>query len=209
MRASSWQRRARLVEASDAERRRLERNLHDGAQQRLLALSLKLRLAQARVAADPNEAQRLLDNAGEELAAALAELRELARGIHPAVLSERGLAAALAGVVQRAPVPVEIEALPDQRLPESVEVAAYYLVSEALTNVAKYASASAAKVEVSRVGDRAIVEVADDGIGGADLTRGSGLRGLADRIGALGGELVVESRQGAGTIIRATIPCGR
>jgi signal transduction histidine kinase len=201
--------RARLVEASDAERRRLERNLHDGAQQRLLALSLTMRLAQARVAADPVEARRLLDNAVDELAAALAELRELARGIHPAVLSERGLAAALAGVVQRAPVPVEIETVPDQRLPEAVEVAAYYLVSEALTNVAKYANASAAKVAVSRIGDRAIVEVADDGIGGADLTRGSGLRGLADRIGAIGGELAVDSRPGAGTTIRATIPCGR
>jgi PAS domain S-box-containing protein len=201
--------RARLVEASDAERRRLERNLHDGAQQRLLALSLTMRLAQARVAADPDEARRLLDNAVDELAAALAELRELARGIHPAVLSERGLAAALAGAVQRAPFPVEIETVPDQRLPEAVEVAAYYLVSEALTNVAKYANASAAKVAVSRIGDRAIVKVADDGIGGADITRGSGLRGLADRISALGGQLVIDSPQGAGTTIRATIPCRR
>jgi PAS domain S-box-containing protein len=201
--------RARLVEASDAERRRLERNLHDGAQQRLHALSLTMRLAQARLAGDPEEASSLLDSARQELDAALAELRELARGIHPAVLSERGFAAALQSVVERAPLPVEIQTVPDTRLPESVEVAAYYLVTEALVNVAKYSRASEATVAVSRIGDRAIVEVADNGIGGADLTRGSGLRGLADRIGALGGTLDVDSRQGAGTTIRATIPCGR
>ncbi len=199
--------RARLVEASDSERRRLERNLHDGAQQRLQAVSLTLRVAQARVAGDPNEAHGLLNTAMEELTAGLAELRELARGIHPAVLSEEGLAAALQGVVQRAPLPVEMKSVPDERLPQSVEVAAYYLVSEALVNVAKYAHASAATVAISRIGDRAIVEVADDGIGGADLARGSGLRGLADRIGALGGALVVDSPRGEGTTIRATIPC--
>jgi PAS domain S-box-containing protein len=201
--------RARIVEASDAERRRLERNLHDGAQQRLQALSLTMRLAQRRLAEDSDEVHGLLDTAVDELAAALTELRELARGIHPAMLAERGLAAALQGVVQRAPLPVEIETVPDERLPESVEVAAYYLVSEVLVNVAKHSHASAATVAVSRIGDRAIVEVTDDGIGGADLTRGSGLRGLADRIGALGGGLVVDSRRGAGTTIRATIPCGR
>ena len=201
--------RARLVEASDSERRRLERNLHDGAQQRLQAVSLTLRVAQARVAGDPNEAHGLLNTAMEELTAGLAELRELARGIHPAVLSEEGLAAALQGVVQRAPLPVEMKSVPDERLPQSVEVAAYYLVSEALVNVAKYAHASAATVAISRSGDRAIVEVADDGIGGADLARGSGLRGLADRIGALRGALLVDSPRGEGTTIRATIPCGQ
>jgi PAS domain S-box-containing protein len=198
--------RARLVEASDAERRRLERNLHDGAQQRLEALSLTMRLAQARLDGDPDEAQRLLENAGEELGAALAELRELARGIHPAVLSEHGLGAALWGVAQRAPLPVEVETVPEQRLPESVEVAVYYLVSEALVNVARYARASAAKVGVSRSGEHAIVEITDDGIGGADLTRGSGLRGLADRIGALGGSVEVDSPRGVGTTVRAEIP---
>jgi PAS domain S-box-containing protein len=201
--------RARLVETSDAERRRLERNLHDGAQQSLQAVSLTMQLARARLPGDPDEAQPLLDTAADELAAALTELRELARGIHPAVLSERGLAAALRGVVRRAPLPVEIETLPSGRLPESVEVAAYYLVTEALVNVARYAHASAATVAVSRVGDRAVVEVIDDGIGGADVTRGSGLRGLGDRIGALGGALEVDSPRGVGTTIRATIPCGR
>ena len=201
--------RVRLVEASDAERRRLERNLHDGAQQRLLALSLTMRLAQAHVSRDPHEAHGLLDTAVLELLAALSELRDLARGIHPAVLTERGLAAAVHGVAQRAPLPVEIESVPDERLPESVEVAAYYVVSEALANVAKYAQASAATVAVTRNGNRVIIEVADDGVGGADLSRGSGLRGLADRIGALGGGLVVNSRPSAGTTVRATIPCKR
>jgi PAS domain S-box-containing protein len=201
--------RARLVEASDAERQRLERNLHDGAQQRLQAVALTMRLAQGRLRDDPGEARSLLDAAADELAAGLDELRELARGIHPAVLTERGLAAALEGVVRRAPVPVELGSVPAGRLPESVEVAAYYLVSEALVNVAKYAHASAATVAVSRSGDRAVVEVSDDGVGGADLTRGSGLRGLADRIGALGGTLEVDSPRGAGTIVRATIPLGR
>jgi PAS domain S-box-containing protein len=201
--------RARLVEASDAERRRLERNLHDGAQQRLEALSLTMRLARTRLAEDPAGAHGLLEDAAGDLTAALAELRELARGIHPAMLSERGLAPALQDIVRRAPLPVELESVPEQRLPESVEVAAYYLVSEALVNVARYAHASAATVAVSRSGDRAIVEVADDGVGGADLTRGSGLRGLADRIGALGGTLDVESPRGEGTTVRATIPCDR
>jgi PAS domain S-box-containing protein len=199
--------RTRLVEASDAERRRLERNLHDGAQQSLQAVSLTMQLARARLPRDSDEAQHLLDTAADELAAAQAELRELARGIHPAVLSDRGLAAALRGVVRRAPLPVEIAALPTARLPESVEVAAYFLVSEALVNVAKYAHASTATVAVSRVGDRAIVEVSDDGIGGADVTGGSGLRGLADRIGALGGAFEVDSPRDVGTTIRATIPC--
>ena len=171
-------------------------------------VSLTTRLAQARLPVDPVEALGLLDTAVDELTEGLAELRELARGLHPAVLSERGLAAALAGVVKRAPLPVEIETVPDRQLPEQVEVAAYYLVSEALVNVAKYARASMASVAVSRVGDRATVEIIDDGVGGADLTRGSGLRGLADRISALGGELVVESPPGGGTTIRATIPCG-
>jgi PAS domain S-box-containing protein len=198
--------RARLVEAADAERRRLERNLHDGAQQRLVALSLLVRQAESRLPAHPDDARELLGTAGEELAAGLEDLRELARGIHPAVLSERGLPAALHEVAERAPFPVEVASVPAERLPESVEVAAYYLVSEALTNTAKYAQASSARLAISRVDDRVIVEVGDDGVGGADLARGSGLRGLDDRIGALGGRLAIDSPEGRGTTIRATIP---
>jgi signal transduction histidine kinase len=194
------------VEAGDAERRRLERNLHDGAQQRFVALSLLVRHAQSRLPADPEEARRLLDTAGVELAAGLDDLRELARGIHPAVLSDRGLAAALEEVAQRAPFPVQVASVPAERLPESVEVAAYYLVSEALTNTAKYAEASSATLSISRGDERVVIEVGDDGTGGADLTRGSGLRGLDDRIGALGGRLEIDSPRGQGTVIRATIP---
>jgi PAS domain S-box-containing protein len=198
--------RARIVEAGDVERRRLERNLHDGAQQRLVSLSLGLRLAQARLESDPKEAQRLLTGASEELARALEELRELARGIHPAVLTDRGLAAALEALAARAPLPVDL-ALTEDRLPPSVEAAAYYVVSEALANVAKYAEASAVEVSVTRLNGAAVVEVADDGIGGADPNRGSGLRGLADRVESLDGRLRVESSPGAGTRVRAEIPC--
>jgi PAS domain S-box-containing protein len=199
--------RVRLVQAGDEARRKLERNLHDGAQQRLVSLSLALRLAQARLKSDPEEADRLLTGAAEELGQALEELRELARGIHPAVLSERGLSAALEALAGRTSLPVEVQ-VPPERLPASVEAAAYYVISESLANVAKYAEASAVEVCVTRQNGRAIVEVADDGIGGADPTRGSGLRGLADRVEALDGVLKVESAPGAGTKIRAEIPCG-
>ena len=198
--------RARLVEAGTAERRRLERNLHDGAQQRLVALSLTLRLAQGRLHKDTGAAERLLGAAQEELAHALEELRELARGIHPAVLSDRGLAAALEALAGRSPVPVHVTSLPAGRLPPPVEAAAYFVVAEALTNVAKYADASEARVQVSRSNGHAVVEVADDGVGGADPGRGSGLRGLADRVSALDGRLAVESPPGAGTVLRAVIP---
>jgi signal transduction histidine kinase len=196
--------RARIVEAGDAERRRLERNLHDGAQQRLVSLSLMLRLAGRRVADDP-EASAFLERAGDELAQALQELRELARGIHPAVLTERGLAPALQALAARAPLPVEL-ALPQDRLPAPVEAAAYYLVSEALANVAKHARASLVRVEVERSDGRARVEVADDGVGGADASGGSGLRGLADRVEALGGWLTIDSPPGQGTALVAEIP---
>lgn len=199
--------RVRLVRAGDETRRRLERNLHDGAQQRLVSLSLALRLAHARLRDAPEEAERLLAGASEELAQALEELRELARGIHPAVLSERGLSAALEALAGRAPVPVGVTVPPD-RLPPAVEAAAYYVISEALANVAKYAEASAVEVSVTRQNGRAVVEVADDGVGGADPTRGSGLSGLVDRVEALDGVLQVESEPGAGTRIRAEIPCG-
>ena len=198
--------RARIVEAASVERRRLERNLHDGAQQRLVSLSLSLRLAQARVRTDPEQAEKQLQAASDELGHALEELRELARGIHPAVLTDRGLEPALQSLVTRAPVPVTLAEAPEERLPEPVEAAAYYVVAEALTNVAKYAEASAATVRVSRVNGAAVVEVADDGIGGADPGNGSGLRGLADRVEALDGRLEVESTRGAGTVVRAEIP---
>jgi PAS domain S-box-containing protein len=198
--------RARLVEASDIERRRLERNLHDGAQQRLVSLSLALRLAQARISDDPEAADRLLTQASEELSQALEDLRELARGIHPAILSDRGLGPALEALAARSPLVIDMRLVED-RLPEPVEAAAYYVVSEALANVAKYAEASSVAVSIARVNGRAVVEIADDGIGGADPMRGSGLRGLVDRVEALDGDLEVESPPGSGTRIRAVIPC--
>jgi signal transduction histidine kinase/PAS domain-containing protein len=198
--------RARLVSAGDEERRRLERNLHDGAQQRLVSLSLSLRLAQAKLASDPEGGRELLNAAGVELNLALEELRELARGIHPAVLTERGLTPALESLAGRAPLPVELELPDDGRLPSRVEAAAYYVVSEALANVTKYANASCVTVNVARENGFAVVQVLDDGIGGADPQRGSGLRGLMDRIEALDGTLSVNSRRGQGTRIRAEIP---
>jgi signal transduction histidine kinase len=194
--------------ALDNERRRLERDLHDGAQQRLVSMALNIRLARAKLNEDPLAAEQLLAGAGSELDAALAELRELARGIHPAVLTDRGLATALETLANRAPVPVELGELPDERLPEAVELAAYFVVAEALTNVAKYSEASHATVHVERDNGRVLVEVADDGIGGADPGRGTGLRGLADRLAVLEGRLEVESAQGHGTTITARIPCG-
>jgi signal transduction histidine kinase len=198
--------RARIVEAGTAERRRLERDLHDGAQQRLVALSLTMRLAQARLDKDPSSAHELLGSAQEELTRALEELRELARGIHPAVLSDRGLQPALEALAGRSPVPVEFDGTPPDRLPPPVEAAAYFVVAEALTNVVKYAHATQARVCVSRRNGHAIVEVADDGVGGADPGRGSGLRGLADRVSALDGKLELVSPTGAGTVLRAEIP---
>jgi signal transduction histidine kinase len=194
--------RARLVEAGDAERRRLERDLHDGAQSRLVGLSMLLRSVRGRT---EGEVAELLDRAQEELQTSLAELRELARGIHPAVLSERGLEPALQALATRAPVPVTVQA-DAQRLPERVETAAYFVVSEALANVAKYAQATQAAVVVRRSNGRVTVEVSDDGVGGADAARGSGLRGLADRVAALDGSLSLESPAGHGTRVHAEIP---
>jgi signal transduction histidine kinase len=199
--------RARLVEAGDAERRRLERNLHDGAQQRLVGLALTLRLAGRQLATDPAAARELLRRADTELEQALDELRELARGLHPAVLTERGLGPALGALATRTPVPVEVAGEVDERLPARVEAAAYYVVAEALTNVAKYARASAVKVDISRADGQVVVTVADDGVGGADASRGSGLRGLSDRVEALGGRLEIRSPAGAGTTVRARLPC--
>ena len=198
--------RQRIVAAGDAARRKLERNLHDGAQQRLVSLSLSLRLAQNQVAKSPVRAEELLEASREELMQALEELRELARGIHPAVLTDRGLEAALEALAGRAALPVEIDCIPDVELPPPVEAAAYYVVSEALANITKYAGASAVKVSIGQVDGYALVEVVDDGVGGADPTRGSGLSGLSDRVASLNGKLVIESPPGAGTRIRAEIP---
>ena len=200
--------RARIVEAGDSERRRLERNLHDGAQQRLVSLSLSLRLAQAKLVTDPHAADEILSGAGVELGLALEELRELARGIHPAVLTDRGLGPALESLADRAPLPVRLEEVPAGRLPAPVEAAAFYVVSEALANVAKYAEASNVSVRIAQANGYAVVEVADDGVGGADPKGGSGLRGLSDRVAALEGRLAIVSPPGAGTRIRAEIPCG-
>jgi PAS domain S-box-containing protein len=199
--------RARIVEAGDAERRRLERNLHDGAQQRLVALSLALRVSERKLAAGDPDGLVLLGQAKAELADALEELRELARGIHPAVLTDHGLVPALEALADRASVPVEIAARLDARLPEPVEVAAYYIVAEALTNASKHAHASHVQVLVARSDGSTLVQVADDGVGMADQRRGSGLRGLRDRVEALGGELGVESPEGVGTTLRARLPC--
>jgi signal transduction histidine kinase len=197
--------RSRLVEAGNAERRRLERDLHDGAQSRLVALAMLLRTAHRRA---DGELAEMLDRAQQELQTSLAELRELARGIHPALLSERGLEPALQALATRAPVPVTVQA-ENERLPEPVETAAYFVVSEALTNVAKYSQASQATVVVRRSNGRVTVEVSDDGVGGADAARGSGLRGLADRVAALDGTLSLDSPDGHGTRVHAEIPVGQ
>jgi signal transduction histidine kinase len=200
--------RSRMLRVGLEERRRLERDLHDGAQQRLVSMALGMRLARDKMREDPVAAERMLDGAGAELDAALEELRELARGIHPALLSDRGLDAALETLARRAPLPVELNRDSHERLPESIELAAYFVVSEALTNVAKYANASHATVSVARGNGKLLVEVADDGVGGADPDNGTGLRGLADRLAVIEGRLEVESLPGAGTTIRAKIPCG-
>ena len=198
--------RARIVEAGDAERRRLERNLHDGAQQRLVSVALDLRVVEALLEKDPATAHKLLASSQEQLAQGLEELRELARGIHPAVLTDRGLGPALESLAIRAPVPVEITGIPDERFAPPVEAAAYYVVAEAITNVAKYAHASHAVVSIGRDNGCATVVVADDGVGGADAALGTGLRGLSDRIEALGGRLDVDSPTAGGTRLSARIP---
>jgi signal transduction histidine kinase len=198
--------RERIVEAASDERRRLERNLHDGAQQRLVSLALELRMARDRLGSDTQEAGEMLDAAAGELEVALGELRELARGIHPAILSDRGLGAALESLAARTPFEVEIEAVPSDRLPENVELAAYLLVSEALANSIKHARANRATVNVTQDNGRVTVEIADDGVGGADPAKGSGLRGLVDRVSALGGSFECDSQPGHGTSVRASIP---
>ena len=198
--------RTRIIEAADAERRRIERDLHDGAQQRLVALSLNLRMAEKRAAEGDPAAVELVRSAGEEAGLALKELRDLARGIHPAILSNRGLAAALDDLAGRAAVPVEIVAVPPRRLPDQIESAIYFLVSESLANVGKHAQATQATVAVTEVGGEVEVVVKDDGVGGAELGNGSGLQGLEDRVGSLDGCVDVDSPPGEGTTVMATIP---
>jgi signal transduction histidine kinase len=198
--------RARIVDAADEARRRIERDLHDGAQQRLVHVGLMLNLARTRLESDPESGAAALDEALVELAMATAELRELARGIHPAVLSDGGLAPALAALAERSQPPAKLVSAPRERLPARVEATAYFVVAEALTNATRYAGASCATVSAVLDDGRLVVEVHDDGRGGAD-GRGSGLRGLADRAAALDGELQVTSGEGEGTTVRVSLPC--
>jgi signal transduction histidine kinase len=194
------------VEAAQHERQQLERNLHDGAQQRLIALSLDLNLLQSRTRPG-SEVTTGIEQARREIALSLAELREISRGLHPAVVSGHGLAVALEQLAARAPVPVELNVEVEERLTEPLEVAAYYVVAESLANVAKHARAATASVEVARNRDDLVVEIVDDGVGGADSELGTGIRGLADRVESLGGRLRVWTPLGGGTRVRAEIPC--
>jgi signal transduction histidine kinase len=201
--------RARIVAASDAERRRVERNIHDGAQQRLVALSLDLRMLEEEAATlNADQLQAMAAEAGANLKEALDELRELARGLHPSVLETDGLGPALRQLASRSPIPVSLSA-PDGRLPDAVESTAYFVTSEALANVAKYARATRAEVLVEQQGRRVTVRIADDGVGGAHTGSGSGLVGLADRVAALDGTLTVESPSGNGTVVIAELPLER
>jgi PAS domain S-box-containing protein len=198
--------RARIVAAADETRRRIERDLHDGIQQRLVSLAIQLRAAQTKVPSELSELEREVSSIAEALVGALDELRELSHGIHPAGLSAGGLESALKALGRRSALPVQLDLNAGIRLPEQVEVAAYYVVSEALTNAAKHAHASVVKVELDTDDASARLTIRDDGVGGADFGKGSGLVGLSDRIEALGGTLTVSSRSGEGTYIRAEIP---
>ena len=198
--------RARIVEAADTARRRLERDLHDGAQQQLVSLALDLRLLRARLRG--SDTVPMIDELSDKLNVALAELRELARGIHPAILTDRGLGPAVQGLADRVPLPVEVDVDLPERPSPPIEAAAYFVTAEALTNVARYAKAREARVEIRRDGDNVEVVVSDDGVGGADVDAGTGLRGLHDRLAALDGRLTIRSPQSEGTRLRAVIPCG-
>jgi signal transduction histidine kinase len=198
--------RARLVQAADEARRRIERDLRDGAQQRLVAAALELTVLDRRLDGDADGARTALARVREHLEGGLAELRDLARGIHPAVLTDRGLEAALAALVQRSPIPVELRIRVPDRLDSAIEATVYFLVSEALTNVAKYAQADTVSVELTSTRDDLVATIADDGVGGADAKRGTGLRGLVDRVHAIGGRLEVSSPRGGGTRLRAHLP---
>jgi signal transduction histidine kinase len=199
--------RSRLVTATDAERRRIERNLHDGAQQTLIGLRLAVRLARNRAGGDPQALDALLAEIDDELQGAVEELRTLARGVHPAILSDEGLEPALAALARRAAIPTQISCHCARRLPTHVETAAYYVAAEALTNVVKHADATRVRIDVSLAGERAVIEVFDDGRGGAD-PQGSGLRGLRDRVEALDGQFHIDSPPGLGTTLIAEIPLG-
>jgi signal transduction histidine kinase len=198
--------RARIVAAADDTRRRIERDLHDGTQQRLVSLGLQLRAAQAAVPPELGELEGELSRVAEGLASVSDELREISRGIHPPILSEGGLGPALAALARRSAVPVKLDVRTERRLPERVEAAAYYVVSEALTNAAKHARAAVVDVDVDADDSMVRLAIRDDGVGGADLGRGSGLIGLRDRVEALGGRLEVASPAGHGTSLLARIP---
>jgi len=198
--------RARIVAAADDARRRLERDLHDGVQQRLVALALEVRSAQAALRSQSDELQRFLSRMSQGLSSSLDELRRISRGIHPAILSEGGLNPALKSLARRSNVPVELDVRLGPRLPEHVEVAAYYVASEALTNATKHAHASTVQLRIESAGDVVVMSIRDDGIGGADPGRGSGLIGLTDRVAAIGGAISVISPPGGGTFIHVTLP---
>jgi signal transduction histidine kinase len=200
---------ARILTAADDERRRIERDLHDGAQQRLVALNVLLGVVESKLGSDPSAAAPLVARARQEAQAAVKELRELARGIHPALLADRGLNAALEALVARAPFPVSVTGVPARRLPAAVEATAYFITAEALTNVAKYAAATSASIELSEERGRLRVTVSDDGVGGANLAMGTGLRGLRDRVAALDGRFEVSSPAGRGTVVVAELPLDR
>lgn len=200
--------RSAAVDSAEAERRRIERDLHDGAQQRLVALAAGLGAAKEKLELDPEAGKAMVADAHEEAKAALKEIRDLVRGIHPVILEDRGLDAALSAVVARAPVPVKLDVRVDPRPPAAVESAAYFVVNEALTNVARHAQATRASVSIARSGDRLVVEIRDDGVGGADASRGTGLQGLRDRVSAFGGNMHVISPDGGPTTISVELPCG-
>jgi PAS domain S-box-containing protein len=199
--------RARLVAVADETRRRLERDLHDGAQQRLVGLALDLQLARETVEDDPAAARELLNGAIEGLRAAIDELRELARGIHPAVLTTHGLSAALPDLARRCPIGVHFDGIDNERLPAAVESTVYFVCAETLTNAAKHSGAESVLVAFDRLDDKVVVEVCDDGSGGASAKKGTGLRGLGDRVTAIGGTFEVRSRPGEGTVVRVELPC--
>jgi signal transduction histidine kinase len=201
-------RRTAAVDSAEFERRRIERDLHDGAQQRLVALAADLGAAKEKLDTDPQQGREMVAAAHEEAKAALKEIRDLVRGIHPVILEDRGLDAALSAVVARAPVPVQLDVRVDPRPSPAVESAAYFVVNEALTNVARHSNATRAWVSIARAGDRLVVEVRDDGVGGADASEGTGLQGLRDRVTGLGGNMHVISPRGGPTTISVELPCG-
>ena len=200
-------RRTAAVDSAESERRRIERDLHDGAQQRLVALAAELGAAREKLDDDPEAAKVMVASAHEEAKSALKEIRDLVRGIHPVILEDRGLDAALSAVVARSPVPVRLQVRVDPRPPPAIESAAYFIVNEALTNVARHAQATRADVAIERAGSRLVIEVRDDGVGGADASHGTGLQGLRERVDGLGGDLRVISPPGGPTTISVELPC--